>query len=148
MQGQWPFAAAVGRSLPYRPTTSSRESRATAASNWPRFSRFPTSTRKSNGTASMQQHGRKRHSPRQARPCPGFHRAVFDRGCAILMLEAGVIGVVQGSWGNGSSRLFAFCSRSDAVSVASKKWISAVRCGLLGPRPAGLWCFAWILGDG
>jgi len=33
---------------------------------------------------SSSDYGRARHSPRQTRPWPGVHRAVFDCGCAVL----------------------------------------------------------------
>ncbi len=32
----------------------------------------------------------------------GFHRAVFDCGRAILVFEAGLIGMGRGFWGKGS----------------------------------------------
>ena len=99
------------------------------------------------GPRSIAKCGRARVSPRVTRPCQGLHRAVFDRGRAILMFEAGGIGMKQGSWGKGTGRMFAFYSSLDAISMASNKVDFPGEMPFLGSRPSGLRCFAWILGD-
>ena len=58
------------------------------------------------------------------------------------MFESAIIGMEQGSWGKGTGGAFAFCSRPDAVSVASYKVDFLGDMRFSGQKPSDLRYFA------